>query len=157
MAAECSIPVIDYLNFPNQSSKLLMASEEWGCFRLVNYHDILPRTLMSDMKVVVRSLLDLPVEIKRRNVDGIAFKGYMAPTAENPLYEALGLYDMASCSDVDNFCSQLDVSPQQSYVHLFRGVTENSCTLFELEKMCLSVMFYYYYYLILKSNGYRAH
>ncbi|KAF5798482.1 putative gibberellin 3-beta-dioxygenase [Helianthus annuus] len=113
MAAECSIPVIDYLKFPNQSSKLLVASEEWGCFRLVNYHDVLPRTLMSDMKTVVRSLFDLPVEIKRRNVDGIAFKGYIALTAKNPLYEALGLYDMASRSDVDNFCSQLDVSPQQ--------------------------------------------
>ncbi|KAI3808334.1 hypothetical protein L1987_24283 [Smallanthus sonchifolius] len=113
MAAQCSIPVIDLLDFPNQTSKLIAASEEWGCFRLINYHDVLPATLMSDMKAVVRSLFDLPVEIKRRNLDVIAGSGYMAPTAKNPLYEALGLYDMASRRDVDNFCSQLDASPHQ--------------------------------------------
>ncbi|KAI3704463.1 hypothetical protein L1987_74683 [Smallanthus sonchifolius] len=113
MAAQCSIPVIDLLDFPNQSSKLIAASEDWGCFRLINYHDVLPATLMSDMKAVVRSLFDLPVEIKRRNLDVITGSGYMAPTAKNPLYEALGLYDMASRVDVDKFCSQLDVSPHQ--------------------------------------------
>ncbi|KAK9071493.1 hypothetical protein SSX86_010062 [Deinandra increscens subsp. villosa] len=113
MAAKCKIPVIDLLDFPNQSSKLLAASEEWGCFRLVNYHDVLPANLMSDMKAVVRSLFDLPPEIKRRNVDVIAGSGYVTPSEKNPLYEALGLYDMASSGDVDNFCTQLDASPHQ--------------------------------------------
>ncbi|KAD5960738.1 hypothetical protein E3N88_12210 [Mikania micrantha] len=113
MAAQRNIPVIDLLDFPNQSSKLVAASEEWGCFRLINYHDVLPATLMADMKTVVRSLLDLPAEIKQRNLDVITGSGYMAPSAKNPLYEALGLYDMASPRDVDNFCSQLDASPHQ--------------------------------------------
>ncbi|KAI7734290.1 hypothetical protein M8C21_012193 [Ambrosia artemisiifolia] len=113
MADQCTIPVIDLLDFPNQSSNLITASEEWGCFRLINYHHILPSTLMSDMKDVVRSLFDLPVEIKRQNVDVIAGSGYMAPTVKNPLYEALGLYDMANCADVDKFCSHLDASPHQ--------------------------------------------
>ncbi|XP_076905711.1 2-oxoglutarate-dependent dioxygenase DAO-like [Bidens hawaiensis] len=113
MATKSSIPVVDFIDFPNQSSKLIAASEEWGCFRLVNFHHVLPMTLMFEMKVVVRSLFDLPVEIKRRNLNTNMASGYMAPTAKNPLYEALGLYDMASRNDVDNFCSQLDVSPDQ--------------------------------------------
>lgn len=113
MAAKCSIPVIDLHDFPNQSSKLITACEEWGCFRLINHDEVLPLTLMSEMKAVVRSLFDLPVEIKRQNTDVITGSGYVAPTAKNPLYEALGLYDMSSPRDVDTFCSQLDASPHQ--------------------------------------------
>lgn len=110
-----SVPVIDLNDFPNQSCKLIQACEEWGCFRLLNHHHILPTTLMSEMKSVVRSLFDLPVEIKRRNLDAIQGSGYVAPTAKNPFYEALGLYDMASPADVDNFCTQLNLnaSPHQ--------------------------------------------
>ncbi|KAL2499130.1 2-oxoglutarate (2OG) and Fe(II)-dependent oxygenase superfamily protein [Abeliophyllum distichum] len=66
-----------------------------------------------EMKGVVRSLLDLPIEIKRRNVDVIAGSGYMASSKINPLYEALGLYDMTSAQDVDVFCTQLDAAPHQ--------------------------------------------
>ncbi|KAK1421463.1 hypothetical protein QVD17_23814 [Tagetes erecta] len=113
MATECTIPVIDLLDFPNQSSKLIAASEDWGCFRLINFQDVLPAALMSDMKDVVRSLFDLPVEIKRRNLDVITGSGYMAPTPKNPFYEALGLYDMASPTDVHNFCTQLGASLHQ--------------------------------------------
>ncbi|CAI9272164.1 unnamed protein product [Lactuca saligna] len=115
MATKCSIPVIDLQDFdsPNQLSKLISACEEWGCFRLLNHHEVLPSTLMSEMKTVVRSLFDLPVEIKRQNTDVITGSGYMAPSAKNPLYEALGLYDMSSPQDVDSFCSQLDASPHQ--------------------------------------------
>ncbi|XP_074378893.1 2-oxoglutarate-dependent dioxygenase DAO-like isoform X2 [Apium graveolens] len=67
MAIKCSIPVIDLEDFPAQSSKLVQAGEEWGCFRLVNHHNILSVTLMSDMKSVVQSLQDFPPEIKCRN------------------------------------------------------------------------------------------
>ncbi|KAD7478534.1 hypothetical protein R6Q59_007966 [Mikania micrantha] len=113
MASECSIPVIDLQDFPNQSSKLIAACEQWGCFRLLNYNQLLPSTLMSEMKAVVRELLDLPEEIKRRNIDVIAGGGYVAPSPKNPLYEALGLHDMTSHHGVDDFCSQLDASPHQ--------------------------------------------
>ncbi|XP_076903627.1 2-oxoglutarate-dependent dioxygenase DAO-like [Bidens hawaiensis] len=113
MSAQGNIPVIDYLNFPNESSKLIAASEDWGCFRLLNFHHVLPAALMSDMKAVVRSLFDLPEEIKRRNLHVITGSGYVAPTPINPLYEALGVYDMASPADVDSFCSQLDLSPHK--------------------------------------------
>ncbi|KAK2967151.1 hypothetical protein RJ640_026542 [Escallonia rubra] len=96
MVAGSGIPVIDLQDFPAQSPELVKACEEWGCFRIVNHGNILPATLMSEMKRVVGSLLDLPPEIKRRNTDVIAGSGYMAPSQINPLYEALGLYDMAS-------------------------------------------------------------
>lgn len=71
---------------------------------------------MAEMKQVVRELLDLPLEVKRRNTDVIAGSGYVAPTQKNPLYEALGLYDMASSQAVADFCSHLDASPHQRYV-----------------------------------------
>ncbi|XP_070050398.1 uncharacterized protein [Nicotiana tomentosiformis] len=66
-AANVGLPVIDFEDFPKQSSKLINACEEWGCFRLYNHHRILPASLMADMKGVVRSLLDIPTEIKKRN------------------------------------------------------------------------------------------
>lgn len=105
------IPTIDLGEFPKQLKKLREASEEWGCFRVVNHK--VSSTLMAEMKQVVRELLDLPLEIKRRNTDVIAGSGYMAPTQKNPLYEALGLYDMASSQAVADFCSHLDASPHQ--------------------------------------------
>ncbi|KAL6346041.1 hypothetical protein AAG906_025321 [Vitis piasezkii] len=105
------IPSIDMQDFPRQSRRLREACEEWGCFRVVNHS--IPPSLLSEMKSVVGSLLDLPLEVKRRNTDVIAGSGYMAPSKVNPLYEALGLYDMASHQAVDAFCSQLDASPHQ--------------------------------------------
>ncbi|KAJ9704182.1 hypothetical protein PVL29_005458 [Vitis rotundifolia] len=105
------IPSIDMQDFPEQSRRLREACEEWGCFRVVNHS--IPLSLLSEMKAVVGSLLDLPLEVKRRNTDVIAGSGYMAPSKVNPLYESLGLYDMASQQAVDAFCSQLDASPHQ--------------------------------------------
>ncbi|KAE9456263.1 hypothetical protein C3L33_11820, partial [Rhododendron williamsianum] len=104
-------PVIDLQNFPSQSDELIHACEQWGCFRIINHP--IPATLMSEMKFVVRSLLDLPPEIKRRNTEVIAGSGYVAPTKINPLYEGLGLYDVGSTEAVLEFCSQLDASPPQ--------------------------------------------
>ncbi|KAJ8567749.1 hypothetical protein K7X08_019957 [Anisodus acutangulus] len=113
MENENSEPVINLQDFPRQSSKLIWACEEWGCFRILNHDDILPVSLMAEMKEVVRTLLDLPTEIKKRNKDVIAGSGYMAPSEKNPLYEALGLFDMSSSEDVDEFCTQLGASPHQ--------------------------------------------
>ncbi|KAL0461529.1 UNVERIFIED_CONTAM: 2-oxoglutarate-dependent dioxygenase DAO [Sesamum latifolium] len=107
------IPVIDMQDFPGESTKLIKACEEWGCFRIVNFQGILPESLMLEMKGVMGSLLELPTEIKMRNRDVIAGSGYMAPSKINPLYEALGLYDMASTQSVDDFCSNLEATPHQ--------------------------------------------
>ena len=120
------IPVIDMQKLEEvdgeqqqQLKRLREASEEWGCFRIVNHK--IPSSLMSEMKKVVREVLDLPMEIKMRNTDVIAGSGYMAPTQVNPLYEALGLYDLASSQSLRTFSSQLDLSPHQRFLnsHLF--------------------------------------
>ncbi|XP_030974362.1 2-oxoglutarate-dependent dioxygenase DAO-like [Quercus robur] len=109
------IPVIDMQKLEEddgeQLKRLREASEEWGCFRIVNHK--IPSSLMSEMKKVVREVLDLPMEIKMRNTDVIAGSGYMAPTQVNPFYEALGLYDLASSQSLRTFSSQLDLSPHQ--------------------------------------------
>lgn len=103
-------PVIDLQKFEEDPQKLREASE-WGCFRIVNHG--VPTKLMAEMKGVVRDLLDLPVEIKQRNKDVIPGSGYMAPSEKNPLYEALGLFDVGSSLSVSSFCSQLQVSAHQ--------------------------------------------
>ncbi|KAL5980134.1 hypothetical protein ACLOJK_036601 [Asimina triloba] len=105
--------MIDFLELSSQEQlcKLREACDEWGCFRLVNHS--IPQVLMSEMKAVVRSLLDLPWEIKRRNTDTILGSGYVGPSPESPLYEALGLYDITSPDAVRAFCSQLDATPHQ--------------------------------------------
>lgn len=110
------IPVIDMQEFEGveQYRKLREASEEWGCFRIVNHN--IRVGLMTEMKKVVRDLLDLPMEIKRRNTDVIAGSGYMAPSDKNPLYEALGLYDLGSPQALRDFCSQLGASPHQRFL-----------------------------------------
>ncbi|KAF9608339.1 hypothetical protein IFM89_009274 [Coptis chinensis] len=105
------IPIIDLDDFPNQAEKLVCACKEWGSFRIINHK--VPLTLMSDMKSVVKSLFDVPVEIKKRNTDVIAGSGYVAPNKDNPLYEALGLYDLGSSQAVQEFCNQLEVSTDQ--------------------------------------------
>lgn len=106
-----TIPIVDIADI---DSKLIRASEAWGCFRIINHN--IPLELMAEMKSVVRSLFDLPLEIKQRNKDVIAGSGYMAPSKTNPLYEALGLYDLASSQAVDDFCAQLGASPHQREV-----------------------------------------
>ncbi|KAA8524071.1 hypothetical protein F0562_010498 [Nyssa sinensis] len=69
--------------------------------------------LMSQMKSTVSSLLDLRMEIKRRNTGAIPGSGYFAPTKASPLVEGLGLYDLASPQAVQAFSTQLDASPFQ--------------------------------------------
>lgn len=91
MVSGCTVPAIDLKDFPAQLPELVKACEEWGCFRLLKHGDILPESLMSDMKSVVRTLFELPEEIKCQNADVITGSGYVAPSAINPLYEALGL------------------------------------------------------------------
>lgn len=108
---EYGVPTIDLQDFPGQFEKLRAACEEWGCFRVVNH--TISLKLMAEMKQVVRSLLDLPMEIKKRNTDVILGSGYMAPSEVNPFYEALGLYDTGSIQAVASFCSQLEASPHQ--------------------------------------------
>ncbi|XP_051117215.1 2-oxoglutarate-dependent dioxygenase DAO-like isoform X1 [Andrographis paniculata] len=106
-----SIPVIDLIS--GAGKDLIGACEEWGCFRIVNFQEILEDSLLREMKAVVRSLLDLPAAVKSRNRDVIAGSGYMAPSETNPHYEALGLFDMASPPDVQAFCSNLEATPYQ--------------------------------------------
>ena len=117
ISSDSSVPVIDLQDFPNQSSKLLAACEEWGCFRLINCNEILPKTLITEMQAVARAFCDLPEEIKRRNIDDrVPEDGYCGPSPGLPLYEMIGMHDFASTPGVDVFCSQLDATPQQRYV-----------------------------------------
>ncbi|KAG5060867.1 hypothetical protein JHK87_001896 [Glycine soja] len=114
---EETIPVIDVEKInceEGECKKLREACERWGCFRIINHS--IPATLMADMKKVIEALLDLPMEIKKRNTEFIAGSGYMAPSKVNPFYEALGLYDLASSQAMHNFCSQLDASPHQRQI-----------------------------------------
>ncbi|KAJ7953270.1 2-oxoglutarate-dependent dioxygenase [Quillaja saponaria] len=108
-----SISVIDMQEFPNpkQYKKLREACEELGCFRIVNHS--IPSTLLADMKMVVRSLLDLPSEIKKHNTHVIADRGYRGSTPKLPFYESLGVYDMASSQALQTFYDQLDATPHQ--------------------------------------------
>lgn len=84
-----------------------------GLFMLVNHK--IPMTLMSEMKIAVRSLLDQPMEIKTFYTDNvIAGSGYLAPNKKNPHLETLGLYyDFGSSQAVETIYSQLGASPYQ--------------------------------------------
>ncbi|KMT08685.1 hypothetical protein BVRB_6g139590 [Beta vulgaris subsp. vulgaris] len=121
------IPVIDVEEIEGKSTKLREICEKWGCFRVVNHG--VPLKLMAEMKLVSRQLLQLPSEIKRQNVDVIPGSGYMAPSEKNPLYEALGLFDVASSLSVSNFCSQLQASShQREIIERYAEAIYNSAT-----------------------------
>ncbi|KZV24174.1 adventitious rooting related oxygenase family protein [Dorcoceras hygrometricum] len=112
MAVTKSVPVIDMQDFSTLPQKIVSACEEWGCFRLINHG--VPSSLMSNMKDVTSSLHDLPMEIKMRNYNHRdPSKGYTPPNMASAFFESLSLYDAGSAAAVDNFCSQLDASPQQ--------------------------------------------
>ncbi|KAJ4771893.1 2-oxoglutarate (2OG) and Fe(II)-dependent oxygenase superfamily protein [Rhynchospora pubera] len=100
-----TLPVIDLAEFSNQNQtkNILEASRYWGCFRVINHG--IPGYLQSKMKAAVKALFDLPDDVKRRNVSDVVDAGYRS---RPPLYEALGLYDASSQTDVDAFCSLLD-------------------------------------------------
>ncbi|XP_055961842.1 2-oxoglutarate-dependent dioxygenase DAO-like [Mercurialis annua] len=112
MLKKKSIPSIDVSDFPGEFERLRNASEEWGCFRIYNHN--IPSTLLLEMKDVVRSLLDLPMEVKSRNAAVVASSGYERSSHTKPMYEALGIFDIASSHAVNSFCSQLDISTYQS-------------------------------------------
>uniref|UniRef100_A0A0D9W677 2-oxoglutarate-dependent dioxygenase DAO n=1 Tax=Leersia perrieri TaxID=77586 RepID=A0A0D9W677_9ORYZ len=91
------------------AARLRDACVRLGCFRVTGHG--VPPALQAEMKGAVRALFGLPDDAKRRNADIIAGSGYVAPCPANPLYEAFGLLDAASPSDVDAFCSRLDAPP----------------------------------------------
>ncbi|XP_074308671.1 2-oxoglutarate-dependent dioxygenase DAO-like [Silene latifolia] len=102
---ETQIPVIDL----QEPQKLREVCSKWGCFRLINHG--VDTKLMAEMKSAIKELFDRPLEIKQRNKEVIAGGGYVAPSEKNPLYEAFGLFDVASPLSVSSFCSDLQASP----------------------------------------------
>ncbi|KAH6756810.1 hypothetical protein C2S53_015211 [Perilla frutescens var. hirtella] len=110
MSSIKSVPIIDMQE--EDGEKLVRACEELGCFRLTNHG--IPLSLMSDMKAVVRSLLDLPLESKMKNANpDEPSKGYTPPNMASAFFDSLSLYDMASPASVQHFCAQMDASPYQ--------------------------------------------
>ncbi|KAK2981666.1 hypothetical protein RJ640_000175 [Escallonia rubra] len=111
MATASGIPVIDMQDFAGLPEKLVRACEEWGCFRLINHG--VSEKLMSETKVVTRSFLDLPLEIKMRNPSPVEGKGYIPLNYATPVFEGMGIFESASPGAVDDFCNQLGASPHQ--------------------------------------------
>lgn len=121
------LPVIDMANFPAELEKLATVATGLGCFRLINHG--MPATVLAEIKAVARSLLDMPIEAKLRNVDDrIHNGGYLPPGKLGRLFETFGIYDAASPADVHSFCSIMQVSPRQreiicEYIASLRMVT----------------------------------
>ncbi|KAL3503031.1 hypothetical protein ACH5RR_037480 [Cinchona calisaya] len=110
------VPIIDMQDPCGLPEKLVKACEEWGCFRIVNHG--IPLNLLSEMKAVCRSLLDLPLEIKQGNSPPGPGQRYTPPNMASPYFEGLNIYDMAFPGVVDDFCAQVDASPHQREIIL---------------------------------------
>ncbi|TKY50306.1 2-oxoglutarate-dependent dioxygenase DAO [Spatholobus suberectus] len=113
-----SIPVVDFAKLSSdqeECKKLRVACEKCGCFRIINHP--IPLTLMADMKLVAKHLHYRPKDIKICNKDVIRDSGYVSSVDISPLYEGLEIYDMHSSPHaVQDFCSQLDVSPHHRQI-----------------------------------------
>lgn len=110
MEIKSSVPVIDMKETSGLGEKIVKACEEWGCFRIANHG--IPLELLSEMKSVCRSLLDLPLGIKQGNAPPGPGQRYTPPNLASPYFEGLNIYDMAYPGVVDDFCAQIDVSTQ---------------------------------------------
>ncbi|KAK8949108.1 Gibberellin 3-beta-dioxygenase 4 [Platanthera zijinensis] len=109
------LPVIDLANFPKELEKLAAAATGLGCFRIVNHG--MPPMLTEEMKVVTRSLFNLPAEARLRNVnDNIHSGGYIS-LSELRFLESFSIYDASSMTDIRSFCSLLDTTTQQRCDH----------------------------------------
>ncbi|KAL3649289.1 hypothetical protein CASFOL_005692 [Castilleja foliolosa] len=107
-----AVPIIDMSDLSNLPEKLVIACQELGCLRLINHR--IPISLMSEMRAVVRALLDLPLDVKMRNSNPQEpSKGYTPPNLASPFFDSLSLYDMVSPGAVEGFCAQMDASPKQ--------------------------------------------
>lgn len=102
-------PVIDLENFPVELEKLAAAVAEQGCFRIVK-HGMRP-SLTAEMKVVTRSLFEIPTEVKLLNINEQIDNGsYVAPMKMGRFFESFSIYNAARFADVHTFCSILQVS-----------------------------------------------
>ncbi|CAN6563551.1 unnamed protein product [Malus baccata var. baccata] len=93
-----TIPAINLQNFPDEEEyrKLREASET--CIGLLQACE--PQDPSGS-------------DIKKQNKSGKDLAGSIAPSKLNPLYESLGLFDLASPRAVHSFFSQLDASSHQ--------------------------------------------
>ncbi|KAI3497194.1 hypothetical protein L1887_39627 [Cichorium endivia] len=106
--ARDGVPVIDMQKGEGLAEEIVKACEEWGCFRMVNHG--VPAELMTEMKAVIASLLDLPDEIKRRTVHTEQGKGYLGRNPGTPFFETLSIDDIFS---PDEFYDHLEASLHQ--------------------------------------------
>ncbi|GJU86873.1 2-oxoglutarate-dependent dioxygenase DAO-like protein [Tanacetum coccineum] len=102
------VPVIDMQKLDTLSMEIVKASEEWGCFRIVNHG--VPIDLMAEMKAVVASLFDHPEEIKMRTVHIELGKGYVERNLASPFFEGFSIDDISLPGE---FCDRIDASPHQ--------------------------------------------
>ncbi|WVZ10617.1 hypothetical protein V8G54_015147 [Vigna mungo] len=105
---------VEKISEKEELKKLREACERFGSFRIINHS--IPPTLVADMEKVVEALHDLPLEVKKRHTEAISGGGYVGPTLCVSYYEAIGIYDISSSQSMNNFCSQLQVSPQQRQI-----------------------------------------
>ncbi|KAK4377928.1 hypothetical protein RND71_004224 [Anisodus tanguticus] len=108
-----NLPIID-MQDSIISDEIVKSLERWGCFRLVNHG--VPPQLLSEIMVVGRSLLELPVEMKGLNIHKDKSFGYIPVNVTSPMFESLGVYDATLSQDVDRFSSQLNLSPHEREV-----------------------------------------
>ncbi|GMP53357.1 hypothetical protein CsSME_00018825 [Camellia sinensis var. sinensis] len=122
------IPVIDMKeDSVGQSEKIVEACREWGCFRIINHG--VPPELMAEMKVATQSLMELPVEIKRRRYHPVESHGYVSVNKVSPVYESLlACHDSCVPGALDNFLDLMAVSPhlRKTVVKYFEAINEQA-------------------------------
>ncbi|KAL0921073.1 hypothetical protein M5K25_008105 [Dendrobium thyrsiflorum] len=107
---EISVPVIDLEKYEAEKEKLIIrvAVVGLGCFRVINHG--ITKTIIANMKVSARNILELSSEVKHRNTDVIPRSGYVYPNRLNPFFESLGIYDAKSTAGIHALCSCLGIS-----------------------------------------------
>ncbi|XP_071730085.1 2-oxoglutarate-dependent dioxygenase DAO-like [Rutidosis leptorrhynchoides] len=106
MGTDHGVPMIDMQKVEGLEDELEKAYEEWGCFRMANHG--VPVELLNEMKLVVASLFDLPLDIKMRAIQ--LGMGYIPRNLATSFYEGFAINDVSSPAE---FYDLLEVSPHQ--------------------------------------------
>ncbi|XVF34433.1 hypothetical protein REPUB_Repub18cG0058700 [Reevesia pubescens] len=95
------------------------ACETYGCFQVV--YERIPRKLREETFSLVRELLEVPMENKKKNVNPKPYHSYFGPCNQDSLYEGFGIEDASNYDSVKSFAQLM--WPDDGHPHFCQTVS----------------------------------
>ncbi|XP_057773030.1 probable 2-oxoglutarate-dependent dioxygenase AOP1 isoform X2 [Salvia miltiorrhiza] len=136
------LPVIELSNLKHESEtwestkvQVRQALEDYGCFEAT--FDQIPVDLRESVLDGLKQLFDLPLEVKLCNKSERPYHGYTGQVPTLPLYESLGIEDVASPHQIHSFTNLMWPQGNPSFSKSVQSYIEK---LWELDKIVRKVV-----------------